>query len=56
MLKALEFINCIKIDIELTAAILRSLNDYEKIMQTQDDVKFLSNDWQTACMNIYAIT
>ena len=48
VLKSLEFLNFKKPDVEFTASVLRSLNDYEKLMK-KDDIQFLSSDWSTYC-------
>eukprot|EP00347_Sterkiella_histriomuscorum_P008210 403345956 len=44
ILKVLEFINFKKPDVEFTASILRSLNEYEKVIKG-DKISFVSSQW-----------
>lgn len=46
LIKALEFVNSKKNNIELTASILRSLNSYEKLLKN-DEIGYLSHDWNS---------
>ncbi|CDW90433.1 dual specificity catalytic domain containing protein [Stylonychia lemnae] len=53
-LKALEYLNFKKPDVEFTASILRSINDFEHKLKS-DKIQYITTDWTQLC-NIIQLT